>query len=76
MSPICSGDLTTVHEHGELSGCLQAMRPDEVAQTGHTLHVLLAPGRPGHCAPCGTAMLAQDSELALGKWGFLLGQLG
>lgn len=40
MSPICSGDLTTVHEHGELSGCLQAVRPDEVAQTGHTLHAV------------------------------------
>lgn len=42
MSPICSGDLTTVHEHRELCGCLQAVSADKVAQTSHTLHVQLS----------------------------------
>lgn len=76
VSPICSGDLTTVHEHGELCGCPQAVSTDEVASTGHSLHVLLSPGWPGHWALCGTAMPAQDAELVLRKWRFMLGQLG
>ncbi|XP_027480242.1 probable low-specificity L-threonine aldolase 1 isoform X2 [Zalophus californianus] len=87
-SPICSVDLAAVETnmvmvrvHGpppeELCRRLQAVSADEVAQTGRAVHVLLFPWTERSVrAVWHRDVSAQDTELVLKKWGFVLRQLG
>lgn len=61
----------------ELCQRLQAVSPEEVAQTGHAVHVLLFPWTEQSVrAVWHRDISAQDTERALGKWEFVLRQLG
>ncbi|XP_057572182.1 uncharacterized protein LOC130840571 [Hippopotamus amphibius kiboko] len=83
-SPICSVDLTTVETNMvmvrvdglppvELCQRLQTVSTDEVAQTGHAVRVLLFPWTEQSVrAVWHRDVSAQDTELALGKWAFVL----
>ncbi|XP_015359597.1 probable low-specificity L-threonine aldolase 2 [Marmota marmota marmota] len=56
---------------------LQAVSPDEVAQTGHAVRVLLFPWTEQSVrAVWHRDVSTQDTELALRKWEFVLRQLG
>lgn len=88
VSPICSVELPAVETNmvmvqvdgmppEELCQRLQTVSAEEVAQTGHAMCVLLLPWteRSAHTVwHCNIS--AQDTELALRKWGFVLRQLG
>ncbi|XP_058417756.1 uncharacterized protein LOC131417811 isoform X5 [Diceros bicornis minor] len=87
-SPLCSVDLTAVETNmvmvrvdgpppEELCRRLQAVSADEVAQTGRAVRVLLFPWTERSVrAVWHRDVSAQDTELALRKWGFVLRQLG
>ncbi|XP_014718706.1 uncharacterized protein [Equus asinus] len=87
-SPICSVDLATVETNivmvrvnglppEELCRHLEAVSADEVAQTGRAVRVLLFPWTERSVrAMWHRDVSAQDTELALRKWGFVLRQLG
>ncbi|XP_045842587.1 probable low-specificity L-threonine aldolase 1 [Meles meles] len=87
-SPICSVDLAAVETNmvmvkvdglppEELCRRLQAVSADEVAQTGRAVRVLLFPWTERSVrAVWHRDVSAQDTELALKKWGFVLRQLG
>lgn len=86
-SPICSVDPATVETNmvlvrvaglppSELCQRLQAVSAEEVAQTGHAVRVLLFPWTEQSVrAVWHRDMSAQDTELALKKWEFVLRQL-
>ncbi|KAM9044906.1 uncharacterized protein AAG666_005460 isoform 3-T3 [Megaptera novaeangliae] len=87
-SPVCSVDLTTVETNmvmvrvdglppKELCQRLQTVSADEVAQTGRAVRVLLLPWTERSVrAVWHRNVSAQDTELALGKWAFVLRALG
>ncbi|XP_061031734.1 uncharacterized protein LOC133079978 [Eubalaena glacialis] len=87
-SPVCSVDLTTVETNmvmvrvdglppKELCQRLQTVSADEVAQTGRAVRVLLLPWTERSVrAVWHRDVSAQDTELALGKWAFVLRALG
>ncbi|XP_005597157.1 uncharacterized protein [Equus przewalskii] len=87
-SPICSVDLAAVETNivmvrvnglppEELCRHLEAVSADEVAQTGRAVRVLLFPWTERSVrAMWHRDVSAQDTELALRKWGFVLRQLG
>lgn len=87
-SPICSVELSAVETNmvmvkvdglrpEELCRRLQAVSADEVAQTGRAVRVLLFPWTERSVrAVWHRDVSAQDTELALKKWGFVLRQLG
>ncbi|KAB0399604.1 hypothetical protein E2I00_002252, partial [Balaenoptera physalus] len=87
-SPVCSVDLTTVETNmvmvrvdglppKELCQHLQTVSADEVAQTGRAVRVLLLPWTERSVrAVWHRDVSAQDTELALGKWVFVLRALG
>lgn len=87
-SPICSADLAAVETNmvmvrvlgpapRELCRRLQAVSADEAAQTGRAVRVLLSPWSERSVrAVWHRDVSAQDTELALRKWGFVLRQLG
>ncbi|KAB1266007.1 putative low-specificity L-threonine aldolase 2 [Camelus dromedarius] len=86
-SPVCSVDtpvetnMVMVRVDGlppeELCRRLQAVSADEVAQTGHAVHVLLFPWTKRSVrAVWHRDVSVQDTELALRKWAFVLRQLG
>lgn len=87
-SPVCSVDLAAVETNmvmvrvdglppEELCRRLQAVSADEMAQTGHAVRVLLFPWSERSVrAVWHRDVSAQDTELALKKWGFVLRQLG
>jgi len=87
-SPICSVDLAAVETNvvmvrvdgpppEELCRRLQAVSADEVAQTGRAVRVLLFPWTERSVrAVWHRDVSAQDTELVLKKWGFVLRQLG
>lgn len=61
----------------ELCRHLEAVSADEVAQTGRAVRVLLFPWTERSVrAMWHRDVSAQDTELALRKWGFVLRQLG
>ncbi|XP_054945781.1 LOW QUALITY PROTEIN: uncharacterized protein [Physeter macrocephalus] len=82
--PVCSVDLTTVETNvvkvrvggrppEELCQRLQTVRADEVAQAGHAVRVPLFPWTERSVrAVWHDDVSAQDTELALGKWAFVL----
>ncbi|XP_038943434.1 uncharacterized protein Tha1 isoform X3 [Rattus norvegicus] len=86
-SPICSVDPATVETNmvlvrvaglppSELCQHLQAVSAEEVAQTGHAVRVLLFPWTEQSVrAVWHRDVSAQDMELALKKWEFVLRQL-
>lgn len=86
-SPICSVDPATVETNmvlvrvaglppSELCQRLQAVSAEEVAQTGHAVRVLLFPWTEQSVrAVWHRDVSAQDTELALKKWEFVLRQL-
>ncbi|XP_047612685.1 probable low-specificity L-threonine aldolase 2 isoform X1 [Phacochoerus africanus] len=83
-SPVCSVDLSAVETNvvmvrvdglppEELCQRLQAVSADEVAQTGRAVRVLLFPWTEQSVrAVWHRDVSAQDTELALGKWAFVL----
>ncbi|DAA18119.1 TPA: threonine aldolase 1-like [Bos taurus] len=83
-SPVCSVDPTAVETNmvmvrvdglppEELCRRLQAVSADEVAQTGRVVRVLLFPWAERSVrAVWHRGVSAQDTELALGKWAFVL----
>nr|XP_014338639.1 PREDICTED: probable low-specificity L-threonine aldolase 2 [Bos mutus] len=83
-SPVCSVDPTAVETNmvmvrvdglppEELCRRLQAVSADEVAQTGRAVRVLLFPWAERSVrAVWHRDVSAQDTELALGKWAFVL----
>lgn len=87
-SPICSVDLPAVETNmvmvqvdgtppEELCRRLQTVSAEEVAQTGHAVRVLLLPWTEQSVRTVWHRNIsAQDTELALRKWGFVLRQLG
>ncbi|XP_068386540.1 uncharacterized protein [Eschrichtius robustus] len=87
-SPVCSVDLTTVETNmvmvrvdglppKELCQRLQTVSTDEVAQTGRAVRALLLPWTERSVrAVWHRDVSAQDTELALGKWAFVLRALG
>ncbi|XP_017919173.1 PREDICTED: probable low-specificity L-threonine aldolase 2 [Capra hircus] len=87
-SPVCSVDPTAVETNmvmvrvdglppEELCRRLQAVSADEVAQTGHAVRLLLFPWTEHSVrAVWHRDVSAQDTELALGKWAFVLRTLG
>ncbi|XP_052052790.1 uncharacterized protein LOC127694992 [Apodemus sylvaticus] len=86
-SPICSVDPATVETNmvlvrvaglppSELCQRLQAVSAEEVAQTGHAVRVLLFPWTEQSVRTVWHRdVSAQDVELALRKWEFVLRQL-
>ena len=61
----------------ELCQRLQTVSADEVAQTGRAVRVLLLPWTERSVrAVWHRDVSAQDTELALGKWAFMLRALG
>ncbi|KAG3268367.1 uncharacterized protein LOC101975053 isoform X3 [Ictidomys tridecemlineatus] len=87
-SPHCSVDPAAVETNmvlvkvaglpaADLCQRLQAVSPDEVAQTGHAVRVLLFPWTEQSVrAVWHRDVSTQDTELALRKWEFVLRQLG
>nr|XP_051695668.1 uncharacterized protein LOC100337875 isoform X2 [Oryctolagus cuniculus] len=87
-SPFCSVDPSAVETNmvmvtldglppAELCQRLQAVSAEEVAQTGRAVRVLLFPWTARAVrAVWHRDVSAQDTELALRKWEFVLGQLG
>ncbi|XP_062936779.1 uncharacterized protein LOC134364673 isoform X2 [Cynocephalus volans] len=87
-SPMCSVDPSAVETNmvmvrvdglppEELCRHLQTVSADEVAQTGHAVRVLLFPwSEQSVRAVWHRDVSAQDTELVLGKWKFVLRQLG
>ncbi|KAM4822857.1 uncharacterized protein LOC113196482 [Urocitellus parryii] len=87
-SPHCSVDPAAVETNmvlvkvaglpaADLCRLLQAVSPDEVAQTGHAVRVLLFPWTEQSVrAVWHRDVSTQDTELALRKWEFVLRQLG
>lgn len=83
-SPVCSVDLSAVETNvvmvrvdglppEELCQRLQAVSADEVAQTGRAVRVLLFPWTEQSVRTVWHRdVSAQDTELALGKWAFVL----
>ncbi|XP_068833918.1 uncharacterized protein [Capricornis sumatraensis] len=83
-SPVCSVDPTAVETNmvmvrvdglppEELCRRLQAVSADEVAQTGHAVRLLLFPWTEHSVrAVWHRDVSAQDTELALRKWAFVL----
>lgn len=83
-SPVCSVDPTAVETNmvmvrvdglppEELCRRLQAMSADEAAQTGRAVSVLVFPWTERSVrAVWHRDVSAQDTELALGKWAFVL----
>lgn len=83
-SPVCSVDLSAVETNvvmvrvdglppKELCQRLQAVSADEVAQTGRAVRVLLFPWTEQSVRTVWHRdVSAQDTELALGKWAFVL----
>uniref|UniRef100_A0A8D1IV07 Probable low-specificity L-threonine aldolase 2 n=2 Tax=Sus scrofa TaxID=9823 RepID=A0A8D1IV07_PIG len=83
-SPVCSVDLSAVETNvvmvrvdglppEELCQRLQAVSADEVVQTGRAVRVLLFPWTEQSVrAVWHRDVSAQDTELALGKWAFVL----
>lgn len=87
-SPFCSVDPSAVETNvvmvtldglppAELCQRLQAVSAEEVAQTGRAVRVLLFPWTARAVrAVWHRDVSAQDTDLALRKWEFVLGQLG